>query len=140
MALNTVNSKKTVIVLYDTTNTPRVLYCDLTDITYKRSRPIAKTETFCEVSKSPGNIDGQITIAGVYIGDANDIDASLDGLLRDQTSRLYKYGPGGSGTGAVLYSGLQFVTDYQIVGKVGAQVLINATLEVDGDDVRALWP
>lgn len=135
------NAKATVFVFTDASGNLQAVQCNLNDVSYKRSRAIAKFETFCAIDKSPGNIDTAITVAGEWVGsaDPDDIDAIFDGLIRDQTARLYKYGPGGSGVGLVMYSGVSYCTDYEIKAKTGGIVEVSMTLEAVGDDVRTVW-
>lgn len=133
------NASATVLQFTDAGSQLRTLQCDLNDVSYASSREIAKTETFCATEKSPGNLDISITVAGLYSGGSDEIDEVLDGLKRDQTPRLYKYGPEGSGMGAPLYSGLSYLTQYTLGASAGGQVEVSATFEVDGDDVRSAW-
>ena len=135
-----VSSEASVLVITDVGAVARVLTCDLDSITYKRSRAIAKSQTFCDVRKSPQPSDGQIQLSGLFNGDTNELDAVFDGLFRTLNSFLYKYGPEGSATGLTLYSGQAFLTDYQIQARAGQNVLISATMEINGDDVRTTWP
>lgn len=133
------NAKNTVFQFTDTGGQLRTLYCALNSVDYKRSRAIAKFETFCAIEKSPGNVDVGISVAGEWEGGEDEIDEVFAGLIYDQTARLYKYGPAGSGTGAIMYSGVAFCTDYAISAKTGGIVEVSATFEGVGDDVRSAW-
>jgi hypothetical protein len=133
------NAKSSVFQFNDCGGTLRTLYCDLNSIDYKRSRAIAKFETFCAIEKSPGNVDVGITVGGEWVGTTNEIDAVMHGLVYCQVPQGYKYGPAGSGAGAVMYSGTSYCTDYSISAKTGGIVEVSATFEGVGDDVRSTW-
>jgi|SRR5688572_4928195 len=132
-------SSLTVIQFTDTGGTLRTLQCDLQDIDYGGARAITKEETFCAVTKAPGNPDNSITVAGLLNLDANRAHAVFQALKVDPTARLYKYGPAGSGSGSLLLSGVSWLVDYRIKATAGGTVKVNAKFEIDGDDVATTW-
>ena len=134
-----VSAASTVVVLGKVGGGDFVITCDLTDVTYDRTRAIAKTETFCAIQKSPQNPDIKLSFTGLGNFNANEANAVLDALMRSTTGYGYKYGPAGSGTGAPLYSGVGFLTAYQIKATAGGNVGITGTVEVNGSDTLTAW-
>jgi hypothetical protein len=117
----------------------RTLQCDLTDSQYGGPRSVTKTETFCAVNKSIGNPDITIQVSGLYDGDADQVHDVFYALWYETDPKLYKYGPGGSATGAVLLSGECWLTDYSISATAGGDVTVDATFEVQGNDHQSTW-
>lgn len=134
-----VRSNAIVFQFTDVNGTLQTLQCDFGNVEYGGSRAIAKYETFCAVEKVPGNVDNSIDVQGLFNASAGRAHTVLQGLKTDGTARLYKYGPAGSGTGAVLLSGVAFLADYKILQKSGGQVEVRAKFDVVGDDVATTW-
>lgn len=130
----------TVLQFTDVNGNLQTLQCDLDDIDYGGARSIEKEETFCEVSKTPGNPDNTINITGFWNKDSGRSHAVLQPLKTDTTARLYKFGPAGSATGAVLLSGLSYLVDYRIKQTAGGGSKISAKFEIQGNDVATTWP
>jgi hypothetical protein len=135
-----VAASNTVLQFTDTGAQLRTLQCNLDDVEYASSRNIEKEETFCAVTKAPGNPDNSITVTGFYSATANEAHQVFNALKQDTTARLYKYGPGGSASGAVLLSGVSYLVDYTIKATAGGSVKISAKFEIDGNDVATTWP
>lgn len=129
----------TVLQFTDADGSLQTLQCDLDDVDYGGARTITKEETFCAVTKAPGNPDNSITVTGLYNATADRAHEVFQGLKTDTTPRLYKYGPGGSGNGAVLLSGLSYLVEYRIKATAGGSVKVNAKFEVDGNDYASTW-
>ena len=134
-----VAASNTIFQFTDASGSLQTLHCDLTDVDYGGARAITREETFCAVTKTPGNPDNTITVTGQFNATAGRTHAVFQGLKTDTTARLYKYGPGGSGSGAVLLSGVAYLTDYRIRATAGGNVTVTATFEVDGNDVNTTW-
>lgn len=134
-----VSSSNAVVVIADAGDVDRALQCDLSGITYARTRATSTKATFCAVEKSVGNMDISFSGDGQWNDDANRIDEVLDGLIRDSVPHLYKYGPNGSGTGEVMYSGVALLVNYTITEAAEGVVEINYEFEGNGNDVRTTW-
>lgn len=135
-----VSAAETVVVLRTVGGLDFVITCDLTDVTYDRTRAIAKTETFCAIQKSPQNPDIKLQFTGLGNFNASEANAVLDALMRSTAVGAYLYGPAGSASGAPMYSGEGFLTAYQIKATAGGNVGISGTIEVNGDDALVTWP
>src|SRR5262245_11833529 len=129
----------TVLQLTGADDQLHTLQCDLTDISYGGPRSVTKTETFCAVSKSIGNPDITITGTGLYDGDSASAARVFYGLWYETDPKLYKYGPGGSATGAFLLSGEFWLTDYSIKATAGGDVTVDFSAEVQGNDHASTW-
>lgn len=135
-----ISPSQTVLQFTDANGDLRTLQCDLNDVDYGGGRSIGKQETFCAVEKSPGNPDNTISVTGVLNTDAGRSHKVFFALKTDQTARLYKYGPAGSGSGALLLSGLSYLVDYRIKATAGSSVTtVTAKFEIQGNDHESTW-
>lgn len=130
----------TVLQITDASGSLQTLQCDLDDIDYGGAASITKEETFCAVNKTKGNPDNSINLSGFWNSVSGRSHAVFQGLKADTTNRLYKYGPAGSASGAVLLSGVSLLTEYRIKATAGGGVKVTAKFEIDGNDVNTTWP
>lgn len=137
----TISASNVVFQVTSTAAALVTLQCDLDDIDYGGASSITKKETFCAVQKVKGSPDIAISVTGVYSGTLSGAWDIFYNLWKETTtSRLYKFGPAGSATGALLLSGNSYVTEFHIKETAGGDVSISAKLEVDGQDFRSTWP
>ena len=129
----------TVFQFTDASGDLQTLQCDLTDVDYGGARSITKEETFCAVTKAPGNPDNTITVTGLFNSSVGRAHQVFQGLKADTQTRLYKYGPEGSASGKVLLSGLSYNVEYRIKATAGGSVQVSAKFEVDGNDYASTW-
>ena len=88
----------------------------------------------------PGLEDVAVSLAGLFDDTATSgLDAVL-GPLRTHTSAVdFEYGPEGSTTGDVKYSGTCWVAQYDLRSKVGSLVEWSASLQVEGTVTRGVF-
>jgi hypothetical protein len=88
----------------------------------------------------PGLEDVVILLAGLFEDIATSgLDAIL-GPLRTHTSAVdFEYGPEGSTTGDVKYSGTCWVAQYDLRSRVGSQVEWVCALQVEGTVARGVF-
>lgn len=87
--------------------------------------------------RHPGLQDGRFTISGLFDNTATTgPDAVLGPLRTSATARTFKFGPAGSGAGAVRYTGTCFVESYVAEGAVGGMEAFTCELVVDGAITR----
>jgi hypothetical protein len=88
----------------------------------------------------PGLEDVVILLAGLFEDTATSgLDAIL-GPLRTHTSAVdFEYGPEGSTTGDVKYSGTCWVAQYDLRSRVGSQVEWVCALQVEGTVARVVF-
>ena len=81
----------------------------------------------------PGLENVQITLAGIFDDTATSGPDAVLGPLRTHTAATaFDYGPKGSTSTYVKYSGTQWVTSYEVTSRVGSRVEWRATLQVEG--------
>ena len=88
----------------------------------------------------PGLEDVLITLAGHFDDTATTGPDAILGPLRTHTAELdFDYGPEGTTSGDVKYSGKFFLTSYEIESRVGSQVRFRATIQVNGAVTRGTY-
>lgn len=67
-------------------------------------------------------------------------DAVLGPLLTDATARGYQFGPQGTTTGNIRYTGNAFLEEYKITAAADKYVTAVATFQRSGAGTRDTWP
>jgi hypothetical protein len=96
---------------------------------------VAETSTMGVEAKTfiPGLTSGKISLGGKYDPTAaTGPDATINALMGSDTASTFEYGPQGSATGAVKYSGSGFFTGYDISAPVGGVVAFKASFQISG--------
>lgn len=84
--------------------------------------------------------DVTITLNGMFDNTATSGPDAVLGPLRTHTSAVdFEYGPEGSGTGDVKYSGTCWVVSYELRSRVGNLVEWSASLQVEGTVTRGTF-
>lgn len=132
------HGKATVFKLDNTSATLTDISNTLTDVGFPAKVDTAEVTAFGASAKSyiVGLTDGTLSLSGTF--DAT-VDALFAGVLGFATALNWNYGPEGSTTGMVKYTGLGFVTDYQKSGTVGDVVKYTATIQITGAVTRTTW-
>ncbi|MEV2240582.1 hypothetical protein [Micromonospora sp. NPDC049891] len=81
------------------------------------------------VRNIPGLENTQFTISGTLDPQVVTI---VGGAHKASVTASFEYGPQGSGSGAVKYSGEAWVSDFNVDASVAEKVPFSATLQVDG--------
>jgi predicted secreted protein len=81
--------------------------------------------------------DWSLDFAGLWDGSASQLDETLQGIMAACTSVCY--GPSGSTSGAVQYSGCAILQDYTVEGAVDAAVTFSATFAAASVLNRGTW-
>ena len=88
----------------------------------------------------PGIEDVSFALAGIFDDRATDGPDAVLGPLRAHPSPVrFEYGPRGTSTGAVRYSGSCWVASYRLRSRVGSRVEWAAALQVDGTVSRGVF-
>ncbi len=88
----------------------------------------------------PGVEKASITLHGMYDNTATSGPDAVLGPLRTHTAAAdFEYGPKGSGTGDVKYSGTCWVTGYDLKSRVGDVVEWSVSLQVEGTVTRGTF-
>lgn len=83
--------------------------------------------------------DSTISIEGKWDGAAAAVDVTLSGILGQAATVSFEYGPGGSTTGDVKYTGEAILTSYEPSGSVGGSVEFSAEFQVSDAVTRSLY-
>ena len=131
-----VHGKSTDFELDDTGGTSRSLANTLTSVDFPETIDTAETPAFGATSKSyiVGLRDASISVSGLW-------DATIDGYIigTEPATRSFIFGPAGSTSGYVKYSGECILTNYAISNPVGDVVTYSLDLQVTGNVTRGTY-
>lgn len=110
----------------------------LTDVTFPQTIETAETTAFGASAKTyiVGLTDSTISVSGTW--DAT-VDAHLAGILGQTASVSFEYGPEGTTSTYIKYSGECYLTSYEKSGSVGDAVKYSAEFQVTGAVTRGTW-
>ena len=110
----------------------------LTDVSFQRSVDTAETSAFGDSAKTyiVGLSDATVSVSGNY--DAT-VDAHLAGVLGQAATLSFEYGPEGSTSTFVKYTGEGILTSYEKSGAIGDVVTYSAEFQVTGAVTRGTY-
>jgi hypothetical protein len=110
----------------------------LTDVSFPRSVDTAETSAFGDDAKTyiVGLSDATVSVSGNY--DAT-VDAHLAGVLGQAATLSFEYGPEGSTSTFVKYTGECILTSYEKSGAIGDVVTYSAEFQVTGAVTRGTY-
>jgi hypothetical protein len=110
----------------------------LNSVTFPREIETLETTSFGSSTRSyvVGFSDATISIEGSF--DAT-VDAHLAGILGQEASVSFEYGPEGTTTGLVKYTGEALMTSYETSAGVGDIVTFSAEFQVTGAITRGTF-
>ena len=110
----------------------------LNSVTFPREIETLETTSFGSSNRSyvVGFTDATISIEGSF--DAT-VDAHLAGILGQEASVSFEYGPEGTTAGQVKYTGESFMTSYETAAGVGDIVTYSAEFQVTGAITRGAF-
>ena len=131
-----VHGKSTDFELDDTGGTSRSLSNVLTSVDFPETIDTAETTAFGATSKSyiVGLRDATISVSGLW-------DATVDGYIigTEPATRSFIFGPAGSTSSNVKYTGECILTNYSISNPVGDVVTFSLYLQVTGNVTRGTY-
>ena len=131
-----VHGKSTDFELDDTGGTSRSLSNVLTSVDFPETIDTAETTAFGATSKSyiVGLRDATISVSGLW-------DATVDGYVigTEPATRSFIFGPAGSTSSNVKYTGECILTNYSISNPVGDVVTFSLDLQVTGNVTRGTY-
>lgn len=132
------HGKSTVFKVDNSGGTLTDISNTLTDLGFPQTVETAETTSFGSSAKTyvVGLSDSTVSVSGNF--DAT-VDAHLAGILGQAASVSFEYGPEGSTTGQVKYSGEAILTSYEKSGAVGDVVTYSAEFQVTGAVTRGTW-
>ena len=110
----------------------------LNSVSFPRETEILETTSFGSSYRTyvVGFQNATISIEGSY--DAT-VDAHLAGVLGQDATLSFEYGPEGATAGNTKYTGEAYLTSYETSGGVGDIVSFSAELQVSGAVTRAAY-
>lgn len=116
------------------------IHCDLNTLTYRRQQEIEEDRSFCDTQKDYGSPNISVSGAGRWAGDVDRAFRLLSKAQREKIKIGYRYGPGGTATGAYGLSGILIVGTTEIGARVGQLQALTFEAGVDGEDHEFTWP
>jgi hypothetical protein len=136
------HGRAAVLKLDDSGGTLRDLSNQLREITFPRTVDLAETSAFGTFDKTyvVGMREGRISASGMFsAGVVTEIDPVLAGILGQEASITFEYGPEGSAAGRVKYTGECFLTNYEIGSPYNDMVSASLELQITGSVTRTTW-
>ena len=132
------HGKSTVFKVDNSGGTLTDISNTLTDVTFPQTIETAETTSFGSNAKTyiVGLTDSTVSISGTW--DAT-VDAHLAGIVGQAASVSFEYGPEGSTSTYIKYSGECYLTSYEKSGSVGDAVKFSAEFQVTGAVTRGTW-
>ena len=131
-----VHGKSTDFELDDTGGTSRSLANVLTSVDFPETIETAETTAFGATSKSyiVGLRDASISVSGLW-------DATVDGYIigTEPATRSFIFGPAGTTSSNVKYTGECILTNYSVSAPVGDVVTFSLDLQVTGNVTRGTY-
>ena len=134
--------KGAVLKLDDSAGTLTDISAYLTNVDFPQEVVVVETTAFGKTSREfvVGLKNATISLSGHWDGAASAIDALLNGILGTATTKTFEYGPHGSATGDIRYTGESILTRYGVVAAVEGGVDFTADLQVSGAVTRNTFP
>ena len=132
-----VHGKSVDFALDDTSGTSRNLSDVLNTVDFPEVTETAETTAFGASSRAyiVGLETATISASGMW-------DATVDGYLKggtEPTTRSFIYGPAGSTSGNIKYTGEAIMTNFSIGSPVGDVVTFSVDLQVTGNVTRTTY-
>lgn len=110
----------------------------LNEITFPQSIETAETTAYGKSAKTyvVGLSDSTISISGMF--DAT-VDAHLAGIRGQEASVSFEYGPEGTTSGRVKYTGECYLTSYETSSPVGDVITFSAEFQVTDSVTRGTF-
>jgi len=110
----------------------------LEDISFPRSIETAETTTFGSSAKSyiTGLTDATVSLSGKFDATA---DSTIAAVVGQSATLTFEYGPEGSASGKVKYTGECIITSYEVGATVGDAVTASVELQVSGAITRTTF-
>lgn len=132
------HGKSTVFKVDNSGGTLTDISNTLTDVSFPQSIETAETTSFGSSAKTyiVGLSDSTVSVSGNW--DAT-VDAHLAGIAGQAASVSFEYGPEGSTSTYIKYSGEAILTSYEKSGAVGDVVTYSAEFQVTGTVTRGAY-
>ena len=135
-----VTARNTTLLVQDSGGASRILSGRANNATLNFTSEAVDGTAFGESYRfkiADGIKDWGLTMSGVWDGAASQVDEILYGILAACTSACY--GPGGSVSGQVQYSGCCILNTYEVAGALDGMVTWSAEFAGSGSLTRGTW-
>lgn len=135
-----VHGKGAVIKLDDSAGTLRDLSAYAAEVSLPRSIETGETTTFAASGDAKTYVTGlnDSTMSIKFMWDAT-LDGYLAPAIGSDSTLSFEYGPAGSASGAIKFSGEGIITSYQTSSPVGDVVSLSVDLQITGPVTRGTW-
>lgn len=132
------HGKNTVFKVDNSGGTLTDISSYLNSVTLPRSVETGETTSYGNSAKTyiVGLSDSTLSVDGTW--DAT-VDAHLAGVLGQDASLTFEYGPEGSGSGAIKYTGECYLTSFETSSPVADVVKFSAEFQVTGTVTRTTF-
>lgn len=132
------HGKSAVFKVDDSTGTLRDISNVSNSVSFPREAEILETTSFGSNDRTyiVGFKNQTISLDGSF--DAT-VDGYLAGILGQDATVSFEYGPEGSGSGAIKYTGEAYLTSYETSAGVGDVVSFSAAFQISGAVTRGTY-
>jgi hypothetical protein len=132
------HGRNTYFAIQDSGGTIRDISNCCREVGFPRQSDTADTTAFGSTVKTYviGIIGASFNVSGMYDATA---DGYLSGIYGMEASRDFEYGPEGSTSTRVKFTGDVFLTNYQISGSVNDMVAFSADFQITGAITRTTF-
>lgn len=138
------HGKNTVFKLDNSSNALQDISTSCDNISFPRTIETGDTSAFGTTAKTyvVGLSDSKISVGGKFDATTDAQIAAVIAAIDAGTlpTASFEYGPEGSASGRVKYSGEALITSYEISGSVNDMVPFSMELQVTGAVTRGTWP
>lgn len=133
-----VHGKNSVFKVDDSGGVLRDISAFCEDVDFPQPVDTAEVSTFGVTSKTfvAGLKAATINVSGSF--DAT-VDAYLAGILGNVNTSTFEYGPEGSTSGKIKYTGECWCTNYSVKSGIGGAVKFSASFQVTGNVTRTTY-
>jgi len=135
-----VHGKSAVFKIDDSGGTLRDISAYLNDVSMPRDIETAETTTFGVAGSAKtyivGLTDATISVSGLFDATA---DGYLAGIVGNSSTVSFEYGPEGSASGKIKYTGECIMTSYDVSASVGDSVQASADFQVTAAITRGTY-
>lgn len=135
------HGRKAAFLLDDAAAVLTDISAHLDDVGFPRPVETGETTAFGDDDKTyiTGLRDATFSLSGHYDPAAGAVDEHLSGILGQDVTVTFEYGPGGNAAGDVKYTGEAILTSYEVTSPVGDKVSFTAELQTTGGITRTTF-
>jgi len=137
------HGRNTAFKVDDSGGTLRDISSQCRGVTLSRPVDTADTTAYLTFDKTSvvGFRSGTFSVEGMFsAGVSTEVDPVFSGILGQEASVTFEYGPEGTTTGRVRYTGEAYLTSYELSSPVGDMVGFSAEFLITGAVTRNTWP